>query len=173
MTIINLRESVAGSWKLWTHQERRVQFVRDVLLKNVDAFEEIGWAFEADRFAVWLEATQWFVSSSTTNASYHNVPFVAEPSEGALDLNSPESILAQALLLVERESEEFHGEFDSPASFVEETWYSVFGEQAVPEELKWVIDWDKLWEGSWSFETLDVAVYDNDGNFRHFFWANN
>ena len=173
MSIINLRESVAGSWKLWTHQERRVQFVRDVLLKNVDAFEEIGWAFEADRFAVWLEATQWFVSSSTTNASYHNVPFVAEPSEGALDLNNPESILAQALLLVEREFEEFYGEFDSPADFVEETWYSAHGEQAVPDDLKWVIDWDKLWQGSWSFETLDVAVYDNDGKFRHFFWSNN
>jgi|688.fasta_scaffold205070_3 hypothetical protein len=174
MTIINLKDAdKLGAFKNQTHQERRVQAIRKVLLENVDKFEEAGWAFDADRFAVWLEATQWFVSSSSTNASFHNVPYGAEPSEGALDFNKPETILAQALVLVEREAEEFHGEFDSPADFVEASWYSMNGEQAVPDDLKWVIDWGKLWEGSWSYETLDVPVFDRDGKFRHFFWANN
>lgn len=170
MSVINLNSEYV--WKSWTYEERRVQAIRRVLVENTASFEDAGWAIDADRFAVWLERTQWFVSSSATNASFHNVPFGAEPSEGALDFNKPDSILVGALRLVEEEQESFRGEFDSCADFVEESWYEAHGEQAVPDDLKWVIDWQKLWDGSWSYDHLDIAIYDTDGKYRHFFWSN-
>jgi hypothetical protein len=162
MSVINL------SGVDFTHEARRVNKIREVLLENVAVFDDAGWAFDATRFAVWLERTRGLVSTER-DGEFFQVQNVDVRESGVLDLSSPDSIVSVALACVEEELDAFYGECDSEAEFAEELYYSN-GDVSRDFPLYFAIDWQKVWDASLRFDFDSVSVIDVDGEFKQYFW---
>lgn len=164
MSVINL------SGVDFTHEARRVNKIREVLLESVPVFEDAGWAFDATRFAVWLERTRGLVSTER-DGEFFQVQNVLERGSGTIDLSSPDSIVSVALACVEEELDAFYGEHVSEAEFAEELYYST-GEISEDFPLAFAIDWQKVWDCSLRFDFDSQAVIDADGDLKLYFWRN-
>jgi hypothetical protein len=147
-----------------------VNKIREVLLESVPVFEDAGWAFDATRFALWLEATRGLVSTER-DGEFFAVQNVDARESGTLDLSSPDSIVSVALACVEEELDAFYGEYDSEAEFVEE-FYESTGEISRDFPLYFAIDWQKAWDCSFRFDFDSASVIDADGDLRLYFWRN-
>jgi hypothetical protein len=164
MSVINL------SGVDFTHEARRVKKIRDVLLENVPVFEDAGWAFDASRFAIWLEGTRGLVSTER-DGEFFRVQNVDVRESGVIDLSSPDSIVSVALACVEEELDAFYGEYDSEAEFAEELYAST-GDVSKDFPLYFAIDWQKVWDSALRFDFDSQAVIDVDGEFKQYFWRN-
>lgn len=153
-----------------THESRRVKKIREVLLESVPVFEDAGWAFDASRFAVWLERNFVLVSTER-DGEFFNVQNVVERAPQTIDLSSPDSIVSVALANVEEELDAFYGEYDSEAEFAEELYYSS-GDIPKDFPLYFAIDWQKAWDASLRFDFDSASVLDVDGGFKQYFWRN-
>jgi hypothetical protein len=149
---------------------RRIMKIREVLLENVPVFEDAGWAFDATRFAIWLERTRSLVSTER-DGEFFQVQNVDVRESGVLDLSSPDSIVSVALACVEEELDAFYDECDSEAEFAEELYYST-GDVSRDFPLYFAIDWQKVWDSALRFDFDSQAVIDVDGEFKLYFWRN-
>jgi hypothetical protein len=167
MSVINLNTTD------FTYEARRVKKIRDVLLENVPVFEDAGWAFDASRFAVWLERNFVLVATFRDDADFFLVPPApaSKRAMGTIDLSVPDSIVSVALANVEDELDAYQGDYVSEAEFAEEFYYSA-GEISEDFPLTFAIDWQKVWDASLRFDFDSAYIYDVNGDFKLYFWRN-
>ncbi len=156
-----------------TYQGRRVKKIREVLLDNLAVFEDAGWAFDASRFAVWLERNFVSVATFRDDADF----FLVSPAPaskravGTIDFSVPESIVSVALANVEAELDAYQGDYVSEAEFAEEFYYST-GQIDEDFPLYFAVDWQKVWDCSLRFDFDSAYIFDVNGDFKLYFWRN-
>lgn len=83
--------------------------------------------------------------------------------------NNHEEINADTIAeLIEKEQEQFAGEFDSVSDFVEDLLLNGDYMSDVPDWIK--IDYELTWNSALRFDYFDYDVIDIDGTFKKFFW---
>jgi antirestriction protein len=70
--------------------------------------------------------------------------------------------------LIEKEQEQFAGEFDSVSDFVQDLLLNGDYMRDVPDWI--VIDFETTWNSALRFDYFDYDVIDIDGQFRKFYW---
>lgn len=168
MSVINLNTSEL------TYEARRVKKIRDVLLESVAVFEDAGWAFDASRFAVWLERNFVLVATFRDDADFFLVPPApaSKRAVGTIDLSLPDSIVSVALANVEAELDAYQGDYVSEAEFAEELYTAETGQVDEDFPLYFAIDWQKVWDASLRFDFDSAYIYDVNGDFKLYFWRN-
>lgn len=83
--------------------------------------------------------------------------------------NNHEEITADTIAeLIEKEQDQFAGEFDSVSDFVEDLLLNGDYMSDVPDWIK--IDYELTWNSALRFDYFDYDVITIDGEYKKFFW---